>query len=374
MAYKVFETSAPKRSRYIIIGKPAPLKYIKNFQPEFLSVCDIRKTFQSSEIGAIVFHSMPHHSQHLIKHIPHDKKIVWLGWGYDYYDNLLKNLYPKGLTLPKTAELFRALAHKKSIRERLHNKTLWEIARAIKRKISTWPRTSKNRKKTLLGRVDYFIPVLESEYEMAKADNPWLNAIYLPWNYGTVEDDFINSEPLYCTGENILVGNSAASENNHIETFEFIKENFHISTKRIFCPLSYGDPDYAQAVANTGRAYFGENFVPLMEFIDKQEYIKLLTTCGYVFMNHIRQQALGNICILMMAGAKIYLNSDNPLYSWLKQRGAYIELINRQGTGRKYLAPLSGIEKEKNRSIIFTHWNRNSQTRKTVDLVNAITR
>ncbi|SMF55511.1 TDP-N-acetylfucosamine:lipid II N-acetylfucosaminyltransferase [Pseudogulbenkiania subflava] len=372
MAYREFERCAPRQSLYAIQGKKTQLKYIKNFQPQFCTQSEIINICKSTEISSVVFHSLGQYAP-LIRHIPKEKKIVWLGWGYDYYDRLLQGFYPQGLTLPRTRDLSGKIAAEKCLLERLRNKTPLDIAQAIKRKASAWLNTPEGSEQKSLDRIDYFIPVLETEYEMARHQNPWLKARYIPWNYGTVEDDFICDGSLNCIGDNILIGNSAAPENNHLEIFSFIKNRFDISNKTIFCPLSYGNPRYAQVIADAGRKYFGKNFTPLMEFMESQEYIKLLSSCGYVFMNHLRQQALGNICILMMAGAKIYLNPNSPLCLWLNQRGAHIETINEDNNYIQYLSSLTESEKEKNRNIIYSHWNRKSQLRKTMELVNAIT-
>ncbi|HPC47375.1 MAG TPA: TDP-N-acetylfucosamine:lipid II N-acetylfucosaminyltransferase, partial [Deltaproteobacteria bacterium] len=93
---------------------------------------------------------------------------------------------------------------------------------------------------------------------------------------------------------NILVGNSGWPSNNHEQAFSVLSR-FRDKDIRVFCPLSYGIPEYIEKVCAIGKETFGDKFIPLRKFIRPDRYLKLLNSMDLVVMNHDRQQAAGNI-------------------------------------------------------------------------------
>ncbi|MGP4883030.1 hypothetical protein ACTXQV_67810, partial [Klebsiella pneumoniae] len=66
---------------------------------------------------------------------------------------------------------------------------------------------------------------------------------------------------------------------------------------------------------------FGDKFLPVVDYMPIQQYVGILINCGFVIMNHVRQQALGNILIMLYLGAKVFLREENPVYTFLKNHG-----------------------------------------------------
>ena len=94
-----------------------------------------------------------------------------------------------------------------------------------------------NNRSLALARVDYFSPVLDSEYSLVCKYNSWFRAKYINWNYGTVEDDLLLSgSNVNCVGDNLLVGNSATDTNNHYEVFESIKSQLNLEHRKVIVP------------------------------------------------------------------------------------------------------------------------------------------
>ena len=114
--------------------------------------------------------------------------------------------------------------------------------------------------------------------------------------------------------------------------------------------------------------------MPLTDFIPYDDYIRILTSCNVVMMNHLRQQALGNICISGLLGAKLLLNRRNPLFGWLTEKGISVDDIDTAD-----LTPLTHEVRTANARVIRAHWGRDAQrvkTRRLIDLAlgaNAIT-
>ncbi|MCQ9070337.1 MULTISPECIES: TDP-N-acetylfucosamine:lipid II N-acetylfucosaminyltransferase [Vibrio] len=130
----------------------------------------------------------------------------------------------------------------------------------------------------------------------------------------------------YCDKLTILLGNSACKNNNHLEMIEkisFIKNR----EVEVICPLSYGDTTYAQSVINAGKAAFGDKFHPLTTFLSKVEYEEVLAKVDVAIFAHDRQQAFGNIIVLLEMGKKVYLKNKTTHYKTLKSIGFNIYSI-----------------------------------------------
>lgn len=364
MAVREFEAVAPGANRWMILGRKRPLRFVKSAMIDNYSIGAAKALINSNECGAVVFHSLPDAT--ILPQISRSKRVVWLGWGYDYYDRLLAGAYPNGLLLPETRSLMcqaPAASHWRAFRARARV----AINRALGRSVPFCPE--------MLSRVDIFSPVIDIEFHLIRELNPWFRPIYVPWNYGTVEDDLLeNSEIARPLGRNILVGNSASPENNHLEVFRCITQHVCLTDRKIVVPLSYGNEWYKRRLIAIGREMFGDQFVPLTDFMPKSAYFRHLQSCGHVFMNHIRQQALGNLCIMMLKGASIYMNPESPLYRWLIEKGAVIRSIstlNRSTAEHTHdLPPLAASEQAANAAMIRAHWGQRFQRAKTRELVD----
>lgn len=118
----------------------------------------------------------------------------------------------------------------------------------------------------------------------------------------------------------ILVGNSAAYTNNHIEVLQKLQTHKGRISK-IICPLSYCDgSDYAQNLINEGKKIFGNKFFPILNYIEKSEYEKMiLEEVDIAIFNHERQQAFTTVITLFLMGKKIYLNEKSTIVKTCKE-------------------------------------------------------
>ncbi|NFA42791.1 4-alpha-L-fucosyltransferase [Clostridium botulinum] len=113
---------------------------------------------------------------------------------------------------------------------------------------------------------------------------------------------------------NIQIGNSATLTNNHIEVLELLKK-YKQENIKIYCPLSYGDTDYAEKVIEYGKRIFEDKFIPLTKFLGIHEYMDLLNNIDVGIFNNDRQQALGNIFSLIYLGKKVYIRDDTSMWN-----------------------------------------------------------
>ncbi|MBY5978947.1 TDP-N-acetylfucosamine:lipid II N-acetylfucosaminyltransferase [Ferrimonas balearica] len=111
----------------------------------------------------------------------------------------------------------------------------------------------------------------------------------------------------------ILLGNSADPSNNHIEAFEHLKK-YAQENIEIYSPLSYGVPQYRDEVCRVGKELFGDKFKPIVDFIQYDKYIELLSTIDIAVFNHDRQQAMSNTRMLLGMGKKVYMKSGTSSF------------------------------------------------------------
>lgn len=117
----------------------------------------------------------------------------------------------------------------------------------------------------------------------------------------------------------IQIGNSATDTNNHIDVLNFLQK-FKNENIKIFLPLAYGNPQYAEKVIAYAENIFEDKVFSIRKMMKMEEYIKNLreVDIGIFAMN--RQQALGNIYMLGMNGCKLYINRNGQIDKHLSKQ------------------------------------------------------
>lgn len=364
-AIKMFEQHAPGQNDVWIFTNET-LKLV-DFEPTCIYPVKELKSLQIARLldgyNAVILHSFPHVWVPLVKNARVTVRFVWIGWGYDYYAFMLK----KPLYLPRTQRLLR-YETLKNVRSFLRG-----VCRlgALKRVLTG---TTRRAQKTLIThKVAYFAPVLESEYTDMQKDCPDLPP-YLEWNYASFEDDLLKGQlDKRCTGRNILVGNSATPTCNHLETFELLS-GLPLEGRKVVVPLSYGEQAYRHDILRKGSSLLGNRFQPLLDLMPIERYLDTIASCDIAIMSHMRQQSLGNIAIMLYLGAKVYLREENPIYPFLKARGAHVYPIQdlEQGRTNGWDTPLTKAQMNDNRRIVIAQWGRQAANRKTAYLIEVI--
>ncbi|MBQ9017277.1 TDP-N-acetylfucosamine:lipid II N-acetylfucosaminyltransferase [Candidatus Saccharibacteria bacterium] len=115
----------------------------------------------------------------------------------------------------------------------------------------------------------------------------------------------------------ILLGNSATRENCHFEVMELL-EHLKDENLEIICPLAYGDRSYAMSVEEEGMRIFGSKFKAILDYQDFDSYKNMIAGCSVGIFANNRQQAMGNIAMMIMMGRKVYLREGTSMwYSYL---------------------------------------------------------
>lgn len=289
---------------------------------------------------AIVAHSMTTIFAKAIGRAASTTRAVWLGWGYDYYPLLSPQLGPA--LLPATREL--------SGRDDAEQPEASPAPRA-----SPWWRPRKTSAlESIAPRLDTFC-VLPTEVPLLRRALPALVARHHEIPLFTTEDVFERGAPTMA-GPDILIGNSATASNNHVEAFELLR---HRSPEgRVIVPLSYGNADYGRQIAALGVQQFGARFDPLQQWMPIDAYNQRIGRCGFVIMNHRRQQAVGNIGAALYKGATVYLRPENPLYAFYRSLGLHLRSVDELAAGDAPLQALTDAQRAENRQRIGAHYAR----------------
>lgn len=336
-ARAIFEEAAPGAHDFVRIGEPTPLRYIRTFEPIPLGPALLGHDFLTMlpRYSAVFVHYLSESARLVVALAPRATRFVWLGWGADYY-HLIRS--PEELLLPRTRALMEHTSPPAPPPGRLPFvlQHAFGLARALLEPVAAVRRAHRRRtlrgigphgagEMALLHRFRAVAMPVEEDFHALRARHARWQVPFLDWNYWT--EGF---PPLEArrgpTGNDILLGNSATPANNHVEALELLARVLP-RDRKVVCPLSYGDADYGDAIEAEGRRLLGERFVPLRTFMDGTTYSEVIGGCSIVVMNHVRQQAVGNIVLALYAGSHVFLRRDNPVYGAMQRIGVPIHEI-----------------------------------------------
>jgi len=345
---------------HLAVFSVSEVKYVKSIVDFSLSKWAIFKASTTklfNEYDLVVFHSLNPVWFRIINKLDMNSKIIWIGWGYDYYNYITGK---KMLYLPATADLNNEIAI---------NNIKTELLVLFKKIFY-----GSYLKKNILNKIKVFSPVLASEYFlMAKNMKEISTMTYSPWNYGNLEDNYIKDlNEFKVTGGNILVGNSATASNNHLDLIPILKKSKINHERKIILPLSYGCSNYANNIVHRFSLHPELNCHFLLNFMSLDQYIKTIDSCGFVIMNHVRQQAVSNIIMMLYFGAKVFLRESNPVYCFLKKIGTVIFSIEELESDVNLLNDnINDNQLELNRVAIRSYWSQKKNDSNTKEIIKA---
>lgn len=317
---KKYSTSINK---YVVFAESGTLIYTKStdiFIAEY-SIESFKNILnENKNIEKIYFHSINHFYALIVDHFKLELKykLIWFFYGYEVFE--LK-MYFKSLLAKKTRKVHR-LECSQSLRDKRPKNFIRNLILKIK---NEYKRYKDDRKIVELIKkihvVGHFI-----EEDVQRFIIPLNRSIlHINWNY-------LSSKDLEClelkqsigsNSTNILLGNSAANTNNHIDALYFLhKKVGNDKNILIITPLNYsGSKFYVNQVVSYGRKLFGDRFLPLLDFISKDEYYAILKKVNFAFFFNIRSQAAANINWLLNNNKVVFMHKKSTLYSFYKNKG-----------------------------------------------------
>lgn len=298
-----------------------------------------------------IFHNVTFEVAGALAAAPSSVLRVWSGWGGDYYGTAIDS--DAGLLGPRTRAL-RATP--------MRRPTSWAGRALYAARFGPVFRAAARA-------ADVFSAPIPEDLQVFQNRFPSFRGQYSQLNYASVEQSIATGERR-AVGRDILVGNSAAPINNHIETFEALAKH-DLGDRRVIVPLSYGTPGYAAAVIRGGQTLLGDRFVALTDFMPLEAYNELLGECGIVVIGSQRQSAMGNILRALWQGAHIVLDRRNPVVEYLQQRGVSPLLLDEVARQGLPTAPVSPAHDAANLAFLDENWSQRvvvRNIRKLVDL------
>lgn len=229
----------------------------------------------------------------------------------------------------------------------------------------------KNKLKArVIQRIGYLVTFLSGDVDIARS---------LYGATGVYRESFVYPSNLYnplivkneeaSSDLSIIIGNSAYPRNDHIQAFSLINESRKNIQKdiKVYAPLSYGGTDdYISKVIQSGSEFFGDNFVPITDFLSLAEYTALLGKINIAINASRRQQSLGNTITLLGAGAKVYMYKDVSQWEFFNCLGVRVYDLEQFD-----LSPIDNETIHRNIQIISSYFSVDTLKRQLSDLFDS---
>lgn len=335
--------------KFIPYCKETFTKY--NIKNTFSSIIEFENNIKTKSFQIIIIHYLNNENAYILNRNYFRIPIIWFFWGGDGF---LLGKFSNSFLLPITKSLF--------IRHTFQESFLLGIKTIFKSMFPSWVDRLPNNREVIRSfkKIDYIVPVMPRDYDLLKKKYT-IQAPMFHLNYiNPILNDFINKQD---SGRNILLGNSASYSNNHIEMISILSK-IDLEDRQVIIPLSYGDKKYGKYISDFAIKKLGKKAICMLEFIPFEDYFRILEGCSIVFMNHLRQQAVGNIVPMLAKGSHIYLRSESSLYQFLQEKKFIITSIEESNTIRE----LTIEEKTNNKRLCIEYFGKESIYRK-VDIL-----
>ncbi|MBD3655373.1 MAG: TDP-N-acetylfucosamine:lipid II N-acetylfucosaminyltransferase [Marinobacter sp.] len=242
----------------------------------------------------------------------------------------------------------------------------WDLYQYTEASNRCWSRIKEALRQFVIRRVGHLVTYIEGDVELARQ---WYGAkgihhqciMYLSNVVDPGMPVEVNPIPSK-TKLNILLGNSADPSNNHIEALELLRPHKDKDII-IYVPLSYGDQDHAAKVIAQGKAWFGDKFVPLTDFMPFDQYLEFLKSLDIAIFNHRRQQAMGNTITLLAMGKTVFMRSDVSHWRFLNSLG-----IKLRDVADLTLEPVEVNEAQENARIVQSYFSKTTLIKQLSDI------
>ena len=348
-----FQDYRDKTRIVLVASKLETIQYVHKIQKEDIIIYaspEYRELIAHlSDYKAVIMHGLFSYIQYdIVCHLPKETKLAWVFWGAEIYAR--SDTYTSYLG-PLTKFVY------------------WQkcIVDWFRKRPSQFNDVSMD----ILQRVDYLLGSSMELYEDVKKYVGETSMQHLQYSYFTLEqligEDLLNKTAI---GNNILLGNCASPENNHIEAMLRLKRIGLPKDSKLVTPLSYSTLWVKNFIYKIGRVLFKNQFYPLIDFMPRQEYNRLVQSCSVFIANHHRPNAFGNVLTALWLGARVYASEKNVQAKFLQRLGLHINIVERDLNRKNpnLFTPISEEEREENRKIIRSLYGK-EQMQKNIETI-----
>ncbi len=328
---------------------------------------DFMSLFDDEDVKAVFMHGIYSCPVRLIPLIPASVKVFWFSWGFDIYQRPLNHpLVNLNLFHPLTSEILKSVGKESNQTFNFRDLAKRLIVRLKYRMRNGFSKSYLNA----VHRIDYYSGILPNEYDLVKASSGF--------KAKPVDYRYINPKTLdltaysEITGRNILIGNSANPTGNHVDILSKLA-NIVSDNRQCIVPLSYaGQPSYVAEVVKKGKELLGKRFMPLVSFMPLDEYTEILDQCNVAIFLLERQQAIGNINMMLRRGCKVFLSETSVIYRHYKSIGVKVFSFQKELTKENLETPLSEEDQRENREILMKDRNEEGIRKRLEQLYSLI--
>lgn len=363
---EIFDSIEGYDNEYVILNdNQFRHKYIKSDKVHSITMDWFWKhCIISNDYDIIILHSLLSCTPSCISRINVKIKVVWFSWGYDIYE----------LAIP-----FKPLIELKS---QIRGKGKWinyviTQLRIFKRFAKGFLIKGLKTKKDWINsikRIDYYSGVYPEEFELLKRNHRF-KAQKIQFNYISKQSPIkIENQNDFPTNNrtNIMIGHQANPLLNHTECMHLIKKMGLSKHVKIICPLSYGAQHDINRIKQTGEKLFGNQFIPLINFLPFNEYSKIYNNINVAIYDIKRQCAVGNILMALWDGVKVFLPEHSMNYKHFKNLGIIVYSIEQE-LNLNNISNQESIENIKhNRDILLKFYSYNEVRQKLINSLQLI--
>ena len=127
-----------------------------------------------------------------------------------------------------------------------------------------------------------------------------------------------------------MISHSASKENNHLEIIERLEGLKECDNTTIYAVLSYGgDMNYINSIVSEGKKKFGKNFIPVVDFMNSEQYNIFLQKIDIAYFASNRQSSIFTSVTMLSAGVKMILKPSTSTYSFFIKNGVKVYAFNQ---------------------------------------------
>jgi hypothetical protein len=258
----------------------------------------------------------------------------WIAWGGDLYDN----------------NYYRIILKDSTSHRSLKNTAVYFVNKLFVRKLK-------------------FICSIPDDYKTFKLLYLHSTAVHKRFFYPNKNIlKFSKTLSSYKKNVNILISHSASKENNHLEIIERLEGLKECDNVTIYAVLSYGgDMNYINSIVSEGKKKFGKNFIPIVNFMDLEQYNIFLEKIDIAYFASNRQSSLFTSVTMLSAGVKMILKSSTSTYSFFIKNGVKVYDFN-QTSNIKDILNIDFHDIERNSKIIKNMYSEKSILRMYQDI------